>query len=154
MEKKVNLTLNCVYYGFYVLVAAAAGLMWYMVKNQLIEVVLPQTTAGQAIQYVVICYVIASVAGGLYGFKKIIDKAKTTLTDKDMLLQKYRNWGIARISVIGVGAVTGIIAFYLMGGYTSMLWCAGISLIGLYFCKPTMRKMEIELSTEGEQPMI
>ena len=145
MENKVNRVLNIFYYGFYLLVAGAAGLMYYLVKNQLIEVVPPLSALGQTLQYVVIFYVIVSVAGGLYGFKKLMDKLKTKEEQEQKLVQ-YQKWGIVRICLIGIGGVLGIVAFYLMGGYTSMLWCAAISLIGLYFCKPTLKKMEIELN--------
>ncbi len=151
MEKKVNIILNCFYYGFYLLIAAAATIMWYLlVKTQQIAAIDKLSSLGQTIQYVVICYVIISVAGGLYGFKKIIDKKKQ-LADMETKLAVYRNWGIVRICLIGLGAVLGIIAFYWLGGYTSMLWCAGISVIGLYFCKPTLRKMELELSDNNPE---
>ncbi len=120
MEKKVNIILNCFYYGFYLLIAAVAVGMWQAVKQQMIECISPMTTAGQIMQYIVICYVIVSVAGGLYCFKKIIDSKKVILSaDKEGLLLQYRNWGVARITAIGFGAVLGIVAFYLMGGYNS-----------------------------------
>lgn len=143
MEKKVNIVLNCFYYGFYLLAAVAAGLMWYLVNNGLLQPIDTMSSAGQAIQYVVICYVIASVAGGLFAFKKLMERNMNQ--EKEKQLVAYRKWGIARICIIGLGIVLGITAFYLMGGYTSMIWCAAISAIGLYFCKPTLRKMEIEL---------
>ena len=152
MEKKVNIVLNCVYYGFYALIAATALLMWYLVqKQQTIAVVSPLDKAGMAIQYVVILYVIISVAGGLFLFNKIMKKKKA-MQDNDAKLLAYRNWGIARICVLGLGAVMGLIAFYWMGGYTSMIWCAAISTLGLYFCKPTLRKMELELQDEEQIP--
>ncbi len=152
MEKKVNNTLNCFYYGFYVLIVAAAVLMWHLlVKTQQVAAIDKMSALGQAMQYVVIGYVIVSVAGGLFGFKKLLERNKKKGVSGEELLNKYRGLGIARICIIGIGAVLGIVAFYWLGGYTSMLWCAGISVIGLYFCKPTLRKMEIELSDNSGQ---
>ena len=151
MDKKVNITLNCFYYGFYLLIVAAAVLMWYLlVKTQQITAVDKMSGLGQAVQYIVICYAIVSVAGGLYGFKKLLGMVKQKYSGEALLIN-YRNLGIARICLIGIGAVLGIATFYWLGGYTSMLWCAGISVIGLYFCKPTQRKMEIELSDNTDQ---
>lgn len=148
MEKKVNTILNCLYYAFYTLIAVTACGMYRLMKEGGVEVLPPMSNAGQIVQYAVIFYVIISVAGSLYVCKRLIEKAKVALkaeNDATLLLRRYRNYAIIRICLIGIGAVAGIIAFYIMGGYTSMLWCAAIAVIGLYFCKPTLRKMELEL---------
>lgn len=146
MEKNVNTILNVCYYTFYVLAVAVALLFWYLiVHSQQLSAIDPQTTAGQVFQYVVISYTILSVAGGLYLFKRRMDKVRL-LEDKALQLAEYRTWGIVRICLIGAGVPLGIIAFYWLGGYNSMIWCAAVSTIGLYFCKPTLRKMELELS--------
>ena len=46
---------------------------------------------------------------------------------------------------MGNSLVFGMAAFYLLGGFRSMLWLAAVAAIGLYFCKPTERKMQLEL---------
>lgn len=144
MEKKVNLILNVFYYGFYALAILAALVMWYLVTQRQMPTIDVYSTAGKVIQYVVILYVIISVSGALFMFKKVMDKVKLS-EDHELKLRKYRSWGIVRIVLIGTGIVLGIVAFYWLGGYRSMIWCAAISTIGLYFCKPTLRKMELEL---------
>lgn len=149
MEKKINIILNCVYYGFYLLLAGTAGWMLYLSKNGMLEHIEPLTQLGQTLQYIVICDVLVSVAGGLYLFKRLIDKSKKVDTKED-LLKKYRNWGIVRISMMGIGAVLGVAGFYILGGYTSMLWCAGVAIIGMFFCKPSKQRMEYELR-DGEE---
>ena len=149
MEKQVNRILNVFYYGCYVLAVVAAGVMFWLVRKQGMEPIDVMSAAGKAVQYVVIVYTVGSVAGGLYLFKRMTDKMRR-IDDKEEQLRRYRQWGIVRIVLIGTGVTLGIVAFYLLGGYTSMIWCAAISAIGLYFCKPTLRKMELELSDSGQ----
>jgi hypothetical protein len=40
----------------------------------------------------------------------------------------------------------GIVAFYWLGAYKSMLWVAAIAAIAWYFAKPSEGKMEAELT--------
>ena len=150
MEKRVNTILNVCYYAFYVLAIGSALLMWYLVTNGKVSAIETLSDAGKAIQYVVIGYVIVSVAGGLYLFKRALDKIRQ-LADRELQLRRYQQWAIVRIVLIGLGIVLGIVAFYWLGGYRSMIWCAAISTIGLYFCKPTLRRMELELDAPVEQ---
>lgn len=151
MEKKINTILNCCYYTFYALIMIAACAMYKLVSDGKIEVLPPLSSLGQAVQYTVIFYVIISVAGGLFVFKYLLGRTKKPTDERQTLLIKYRNLAIVRICLIGVGAVLGIIAFYWMGGYTSMLWLAGISVIGLYFTKSTLGRMEQELLKDDIQ---
>ena len=44
----------------------------------------------------------------------------------------------------------GIFAFYWLGGYRSMLWVAAIAAIAWYFTKPTIGKLEQEMSPKDE----
>ncbi|MBR1929582.1 MAG: hypothetical protein IJ834_07635 [Paludibacteraceae bacterium] len=152
MERKVNTILNCYYYGFYLLAIITAIVMWQGVTKEFIPILPKDSTLGLIVQYIVIFYTIISVAGGLYCFKKAIDKVRNT-DDKEKQLLTYKAWGIARICVIGFGIALGIATFYWMGGYRSMLWCGAVSTIALYFCKPTLRKMELELATDNTEQL-
>ena len=148
MEKKVNRILNGFYYGFYALAVAAALLMWYLVTQCNLQTHNHLSTIGQAVQYVVIVYVIASVSGALFLFNKVLGKLKQ-LTDNSLKLRKYMQWAVIRIVLIGTGIILGIVAFYWLEGYKSMIWCAAVSTIGLYFCKPTLRRIELELEQDN-----
>lgn len=137
------------YYAFYVLIVAAAAGMWYVFNyKQLLEPIDPMSGMGMAIQYFVIIYVMASVPGSLFGFKLLMDYKVKKIADEQVRFQAYKNWAVVRLVLIGCGAVFGIMALYALH-YQSMLWCAAISLIAIYFCKPAERKMELELLDEN-----
>ena len=147
MEQKIIRTLNFWYYGCFVLAVVAAVVCWYLAVQLRIQMLDPQSLIGQIIQSITIAYVFITVPGALYLFKRKCDKFKH---DEDGLrkLSAYRHYSALRIAFIGVGVTIGVTAFYVLSGYTSMIWCAAISAIGLYFCKPTYRKMQLELLTE------
>lgn len=144
MHKLIS-TLNVFYYAFYVLAVGLVCLMIYLMRMGGLAMLEPQSPAGQAVQYLVIFYVIASVPGALYGFKRMIDTRVKPIEDSDEKLREYKHWSIIRIVLIGIGVLLGIAAFYLLKTYQSMLWCAGISLIALYFCKPSEGRVQQEL---------
>ena len=81
----------------------------------------------------------------LYGFKKKMEQVSKT-EDKSQKEKAYMRWAILRITLIGTGALLAISAFYLLGKYNSMLWCAAIVLVALYFCKPTDKKIYMEMN--------
>ncbi|MCM1034610.1 MAG: hypothetical protein NC038_03155 [Paludibacter sp.] len=146
MEDKLARKLNWLYYGFYVLSCLVATLFWYLITRRQLLAIDPQSVVGNVVQYVVICYVIASVPGCLYAFKRICEKIKC-LPD-DVKYRAYYKWAVVRICLIGLGIVLGIVAFYILGAYQSMIWCAAIAALGLYFCKPTPRKIQLELTND------
>lgn len=148
MEEKLARKLNWFYYGAYALACLSATLFWYLVTKRQMLVFDPQSLWGNVIQYVAICYVIVTVPGGLYAFKRVCERARNM--EKERMFALYYKWAVIRICLIGLGITLGIVAFYLLGGYMSMIWCAAIAALGLYFCKPTPRKIQLELSTEAE----
>lgn len=144
MEDKIARRLNWFYYGSYVLACLAATLFWYLVTGQSLSVIEPQSVGGNIMQYVVILYVLVTVPGGLYVFKRVCEKIRKM--EETQRYAMYYKWAVVRICVIGLGITLCIIAFYVLGGYVSMIWCAAIAALGLYFCKPTPRKIQLELA--------
>lgn len=151
MEEKLARRLNGYYYGFFVLAVLVATLGWYLMMKKQMAGFAPLSMAGQVISYIVIFYTILSVAGGLYGFKKACDKVRTLPTDEQKY-HAYYGWAVARLCIIGIGVSLGIAAFYLLHAYQSMIWCAAISAIGLFFCKPNPKKVYLEIFGEPTIP--
>ena len=72
------------------------------------------------------------------------------MPDGDEKLNGYKRIAAVRILLVSNAMVLGIVAFYLMGCYQSMLWVTAIAAIGWYFTKPTQRKMELELQPQDK----
>lgn len=149
MEEKLSKKLTWFYYGCYVLACLVATAMWYMVSRGYMQPIPPQSAQGNVIQYIAIIYTIVSVPGGLYAFKLICNKIKRLESSEKYAT--YYKWAVVRICVIGIGITLDVAAFYLLSGYKSMLWCGAISAVGLFFCKPMPRKIELELTDEEQK---
>lgn len=136
--------LNVVYYGFYVLTLAIVVLMGYVIdlSNVALD---PQSQTGQIVQYIVIAYILVSIPCALYGFKRLMIRIKT-IEDESLRTRMYYRWAMVRMVVIGIGAIVAVAAFYILCSYRSMLWCAAMVLVALYFCKPTDKKAYIEMN--------
>lgn len=146
MEEKIAKHLNWFYYGSYALAVLVATLLWYLVTREKIQGFDPQTTIGYVLQSIAIFYTLISVPGALYVFKRKCNIIRQ-LPDESKY-PTYYHWAVARICVIGFGITIDIAAFYLLLGYQSMLWCAAVSAVALFFCKPNARKVQLELSNE------
>ncbi|MBQ7210251.1 MAG: hypothetical protein IJS05_05080 [Paludibacteraceae bacterium] len=144
MIKSILKPLQIAYYGILVAALLFATLCIYLSKNNSLLLVEPSSLGGQIIQSFVILYTIVSIAGGLFWFKTRCKKTKL-IDDENEKLGRYKHDALIRIIVIGVGMLFGIVAFYILGGFTSMIWCAAISAIGLIFCKPNEMRIQLEL---------
>ena len=66
---------------------------------------------------------------------------------------RYVQFATIRVAVIGFGAMLAIIAFYYLGTYQPMLWCAGIAVLAQFFCKPSDRKIYLEMNDKNEEDL-
>ncbi len=147
MEEKLAKRLMWWYYSMLGLAVVAATSMYLLLSKGCITTFEAHTVVGQVIQYVVIGWVIATVPGSLAYTKYVCNKIKKA--DEDIRFARYYNVARLRIVLIGIGVSLGIVAFYLLQGNTSMIFCGGIAAIGLIFCKPNARKIELELLDEN-----
>ncbi len=150
MEKVIK-ELNWYYYGVMVFTLIILAVMYYVASSEGYQPLDRYSTAGVTIQYVVIFWTLVTIPGGVYGFKYMCDKQITsTLKSPEDLtpakLELYTNLAIGRILLVSSSMPLGIAAFYLFGGYRSMMWIAAIGAIGWYFTKPTIGKMQEELT--------
>jgi hypothetical protein len=122
----------------------AAAVMFFLLDKEIIKTIPVASTTGMVIQYIVIFDALISIPLGLYIFSRRCKQLRF-VDDMDWRLSLYRRYDIWRIIVVGQPMTLAIIAYYLLGGYQSMLWVAAISAVGWYFCKPTARKIELEI---------
>lgn len=145
METKTAHRLNWFYYGIMVLALIAMVVMYLLVSRGAIQMIDTMSTAGKVIQYVVIFDALLTFPLGLYGFKYKC-KQISKIEDEYRKFALYYRYAAMRIVLVSNAMVFGIIAFYWLGCYKSMLWVAAIAAIGWYFTKPTARKIQIELT--------
>jgi len=138
MEKKIIKQLNWMYYGIMALTLIALTVMYYLFQKKLFMPVDPQSSMGNVIQYIVIFDALVTIPLGLYLIK----------WRKPTELKHYRKLAVLRILLVGNSMPLGIIAFYWLGAYQSMIWVAAISAVSWYFTKPTPGKMEKEMTPE------
>lgn len=134
MEQTVK-RLNWYYYGVMVVSLIALSVMYYLYSKNLYEPLDTMSRLGITVQYIVIGLALITIPGGLYLIKFF----------KPQTLDKYEQLAIARILLASSAMPLGIIAYYWMGCYQSMLWVAAIAAIAWYFTKPTLGKVEQEM---------
>lgn len=134
MEQIVK-KLNWLYYGQMALTLIVLTIMYYAFSKGMYEPLDRMSSIGRIVQYIVIFDALLTVPFGLYIVK--LFKPKTE--------KKYFKFAGLRILLASNSMLLGIIAFYWMGGYRSMLWVAAIAAVAWYFSKPTKTKMEQEM---------
>ena len=144
-EKQLIRSLNWAYYAMMIISLVALTGMYYGLLNDWYKPIDKQSTLGVVIQYIVIFDALITIPGGLYGFKRLCEPLQT-MEDRAEQLKRYRKIALWRIVLVSSAMPLGIIAFYWLGAYKSMLWVAAIAAIAWYFTKPSEAKMEIELT--------
>ncbi len=144
--KKTLRILTLFYYTNYISALLSALVGFYFLKNDI--KIDAQSEIGIIFSTILIILIIGSVPLTLSLFnrytKKIVD-----IEAIETRLAKYQAAAIIRIQIMGFGLVLGVLFYYLMGSQ-SMLFCAGIAAIGLFFCKPTQSKISSELQIDEE----
>ena len=144
MYKKLSKNLSAYYYAMMFAAVLAAAVMFLLLEKNIISTISVYTTAGMVVQYIVILDALVSIPLGLYVFNRRCKQLRYN-EDLDWRITLYRRYDIRRILLVGQPMVVAIVAYYLLGGNQSMLWIAAMSAIGWYFCKPTPRKIELEI---------
>ena len=137
MEQVVK-KLNWIYYGQMFLTCIVWGVMAYAFSHGMYEPLDVLSQTGVTVQYIIIFDALITIPLGLYlvkFFKPQTDEA-------------YFKLAGLRILLVSNAMPLGIFAFYWMGGYRSMLWVAAIAAIALYFSKPSIGKMDKEMTPD------
>lgn len=126
-------------------IAAFSG--YSILKNGL--TIDPKSDIGVTLQSVLILFIIGSIPLTLATFNRMTKKW-TAIGNIDERIIKYRQAGILRIIIIGVGLILGVVFFYVMQSQ-SMIFTAGIAAIALFFCKPSENKIIIDLKLDESE---
>jgi hypothetical protein len=141
MKRTLRILLTA-YYAVYAAAILAATSGYYILKSGF--KIDPLTSEGTIINSIVILYIISTIPLALAIFNKMTKKW-ALIQDENEQLEKYRNGGIYRILIIGTGLVLGVVFFYVMNSQ-SMIFCAGIAAVALFFCKPSENKILNDLN--------
>ena len=144
MEKNIIKSLNLYYYGVLILTLISGTLAYFLIMKDFVQDIKPESTFGLVLQYVIIFDALLTIPMGLYLCKRQCTEL-ATLADEERKLAGYKKAATLRILLVGNTMIFGIAAFYLMGGYMSMLWITAVSAIGWYFSKPSEAKLQAEL---------
>lgn len=137
MEQVVR-KLNWYYYGVMVFTLVILSVMYYLTSQPDYEPYNPNESVGMIIQYAVILMALIGIPAGLYAVKFF----------KPDTYDKYEFAATFRILLVGLNMPLAISAFYLFGGYKPMMWVAGMAAVAWLFTKPTIGKMDQEMTPE------
>ncbi|MDD3320836.1 MAG: hypothetical protein PHS59_05270 [Paludibacter sp.] len=141
-------TLSGIYYIVYTMAVLFAVAGYYLtVKGNLF--VNPQSELGITLTSIFIIYIIGSIPLTLGGFH-YMTKKWIALENEVEKIEKYKNGAILRLIIVGISIGIGVFLFYVTRSQ-SMIFCAGIAAIALFFCKPMRAKIISELKLEEEE---
>ena len=135
--KKTLTKLTIAYYVVYIAAVLAATAGYYILKEGVS--IGAQSQTGITISSALIIFIIGSIPVTLGLFHRYSKKI-ATLEDVQIRLKKYEMASYLRLTIIGLGLILGVLFFYILHSQ-SMLFCAGIAAIALFFCKPSTSKM-------------
>ena len=143
---KVLKKLTWVYYLIYIatILVAILGFQLFHAGYYISE----KSQLGIGVSTVLIILIISSIPLTMAYFNKLTKKW-ALMDDEALKFQKYEQGAIIRLIIIGSGLLLGVFAFFIMNSQ-SMIFCAGIAAIALFFCKPTALKINSEL--EFDEP--
>lgn len=144
----IKTKLNIVYYAS-ITVGVIAAIIGFLGARNWGWIIDAQSTGGIAISYIIILYIMLSVPGGLGLHNRMLKRLNNeSLKQKE---HKYLIYSIIRLVCIAIGFAVSILFFYILR-QQSLIFCAGIAAIGIYFCKPTEERIAYELSwTENKK---
>lgn len=145
--KELTKKLNFWYYGAFVKAILVALLGYYCLKYNWL-VMTPDAPASVHIYTIIILYVIITIPVALKLFSLYVKKL-ALITDETEKLARYKKYAQIRITVITLGLLFALFFYYTLQ-QDSLLWVGGISAISLYFCKPTLVKIENDLEPIAE----
>ncbi len=144
MEQVIR-KINIIYYLVYTLFILST-IIGYIISLNGVEDVDVKSNLSITLSSFVIIYLLISIPASLALFHKY-SKKLIEITDEYVKLNKYTTAAKWRLLAIGFGLVLSVIAFYILRT-PSMIFCALIAAISLYFCKPSEGKIMKELKME------
>lgn len=149
MEKTLR-SINGVYYSIYMLTilsAIVAFMLTYLNVN--FSTIAEKSTIGITLSSILMLYIMITIPVSFWLFYKNTQKWKT-LPDRFAKFTAYKKASVNRLWVVGVGLILGVLLVYFLHS-TNMIYCALISAVALFFCKPTEGKMIKDLNLDEDE---
>jgi hypothetical protein len=147
MEKVVK-RIHLAYYLIYT-ATILSSMIGYLINMNRTTSVDPKSSVSIALSTIVILYIIISIPTALALFHKNTKKW-AAIEDNFTKINKYVTGAIWRIIAVGSGLVLSVVVFYFIQ-IQSMIYCALIAAVALFFCKPTERKITSDLKLEDDE---
>ena len=144
MEKIVK-RIHLAYYLIYT-VTILSTMVGYLINMTSATSVDPKSSLSITLSSIVILYIIVSIPTALAIFHKSTKKW-ADIEDNYTKINKYVTGAIWRLLAVGFGLVLSVVIFYIIRT-ESMIFCALIAAIALFFCKPTEGKVISDLKLE------
>ena len=106
----------------------------------------PNSQTGIVLQSIIIIVALTTIPYGLYWFKRRCLTLRT-IEDTGEREKRYFAASAIREALVVCSLPLSTVGFFLLGGYQTMLWIAAIAAIAWFFCKPSERRMELDLNT-------
>lgn len=146
MEKIVK-RIHLAYYLIYT-ATILSSMVGYLINMSRTTSIDPKSTESIILSSIVILYIIISIPAALALFHKNTKKW-AVIEDNFTKVNKYVTGAIWRIIAVGSGLVLSVVVFYFIRT-ESMIFCALIAAVALFFCKPTERKITSDLKLEED----
>ena len=139
-----------IYLAYYLIYTATilSSMIGYLINMSRTTSVDPKSSESIALSTIVILYIIISIPAALALFHKNTKKW-AAIEDNYTKINKYVTGAIWRIIAVGSGLVLSVVVFYFIQTQ-SMIYCALIAAVALFFCKPTEGKITSDLKLEDD----
>lgn len=144
--------INQIYYLMYTGTILSTIIGYYLTMNTE-NTISVKSNFSITLSSLIILYVIISIPSALALFHRNLKKWRQ-IEDPFLKDKKYIAGAQLRLLAVGLGLVFSIIGHFILFVHTSnmsMIFCAGIAAIGLFFCKPSTSKVINELEIEEEE---
>ena len=141
--KELTKKLNLWYYATFIKAILVAVLGYQCVAQNWFTMA-PEAPASVVIYTIIILYVIITIPAALKLFSVYVKKL-ALVTDETKKWRRYKIYAKIRMTVVTTGLLFALFFYYTLQ-QEALIWVAGISAIALYFCKPTLAKIENDLT--------
>ncbi|MFT3753482.1 MAG: hypothetical protein QM800_11625 [Paludibacter sp.] len=144
--------INQAYYLVYTTTILSTILGYYLTMNREAAPDL-KSESTIAVSSLIILYILISIPAALALFHRNLKKWRE-IQDEFLKHKKYISGAKLRLLVVGTGLVASVVGHFMLYAGTqnmSMIACAGIAAIALFFCKPLVNKVANELEIEADE---
>ncbi len=146
--ERITRKINLYYYLIYTLTILTT-IIGYMINISETDIPSINSNLHIVLSSSVILYLIISIPLALALFFRY-SKKLANIENENEKINKYAQAAAWRLLAIGFGLIFSVVTFYILRS-VDMIYCAGISAIALFFCKPTEGKVRKDLNLEEEE---